>query len=62
MAYGCLCLAAKMHWQKDTGANGLACQAFLWESWGEALQIAIGDRQGVRQRCEVACLVAGFSS
>jgi len=62
MAYGCLCMAAKLHWLKDTGANGLACQAFLWESWGEALQIAIGDRQGVRQRCEAACLVAGFSS
>ena len=61
MAYGCLCLAAKMHWQKDTAANGLACLAHLRDSWGEALEIPIGDRQAVRQRCEGACLSAGFS-
>jgi hypothetical protein len=56
MAYGFLCLAAKLHWPRVDEANGLGSLAFVWESWGALLQVLPDDRQQVRAWCETVCI------
>jgi hypothetical protein len=56
MAYGFLCLAAKMHWPRVDEANGLGSMAYVWEAWGVLLEVPPDDRQQVRAWCETVCM------
>ena len=60
VAYGFLCLAAKMHWPEDTLANGLARRALVRQWWGELLKVPPAHRPIARQWCEASSLMGGM--
>ena len=51
LAYGFLCLAARMHWPADTTANGLAREEYLWTAWAALFGLATAMRQPARHWC-----------